>query len=235
MTTRLAEGTTIRIKGTKTGLVVILAEEPPLETLLADLTDRLKTGAGFFRDARVTLSVGNRSLTEEEWQRVRSLLISNGVVLQNVAVTAESSRQTAKSAGLTLISSMTSAQLVRQEARPISTIAESSEGLLIKRTLRSGQSIRHPGHVVILGDLHAGAEVIAGGDIVVWGALQGTAHAGALGDVTAGIYALHLAPTQLRINGYVARPPERDSRQSKPEAARIEGERIIVEAWGRGR
>ena len=105
--------------------------------------------------------------------------------------------------------------------------------MLIRKTMRSGVSVRHPSHVVLLGDLHAGAEIIAGGDIVVWGSLRGIAHAGALGDETSGIYALHLAPTQLRIAGLVARAPEHSGDEGWPEMARVHEGHIVVDAWVR--
>ncbi|MBI4770229.1 MAG: septum site-determining protein MinC, partial [Chloroflexi bacterium] len=56
------------------------------------------------------------------------------------------------------------------------------EAVLVRRTLRSGRSVRHPGHVVIIGDVNPGAEIVAGGDIVVWGRLRGVVQAGAGGD-----------------------------------------------------
>ena len=54
-------------------------------------------------------------------------------------------------------------------------------GILVHRTLRSGQALHHAGHVTLIGDVNPGAEIIAGGDIVVWGKLRGIAHAGAMG------------------------------------------------------
>jgi len=51
------------------------------------------------------------------------------------------------------------------------------ETLYLRQTLRSGQTVRFKGHVVIVGDVHAGSEITAGGDIVVWGELRGIAHA----------------------------------------------------------
>ncbi len=227
--------TTVAIKGTKVGLVVTLADDAPLETIIAELTERLQAGAAFFQSARITLNVGDRALTPEEWLKLRDLVAAHGVILQNVAATAESGRQAARAVGLPLLSLLTALPPVRQESRLTAAPAEGSEGLLVKRSFRSGQVIRHPGHLVILGDVHAGGEVIAGGDIVIWGALRGTAHAGALGDPAVGIYALHLAPTQLRIGSFVARPPEAEDKQHRPEMARVQEGRIVVEPWGRGR
>jgi len=104
--------------------------------------------------------------------------------------------------------------------------------ILTRRTLRSGQAVRHVGHVVIIGDVNPGTEVIAGGSVVVWGRLRGLVHAGALGDDNAIVCALLLAPTQLRIGNHIARPPEGEGRRPKsPEMALVRDGRIVVEAW----
>jgi septum site-determining protein MinC len=224
----------VAIKGAKTGLVVSLAEEPALEAVRGELTERLRQGAAFFRDARITLSVGARVLSVGEWQDLRDLLVAHGVALHNVVATSDQSRQAARAAGIALAAPVSAGPAPRQ-SQTASAPVEDHNGMLIKRNLRSGQSVRHPGHVVVLGDLHAGAEIISGGDIIVWGALRGIAHAGALGDAGSGIYALQLAPTQLRIAQYVARPPESAGDETWPEAARVHDGQIVVESWSRSK
>src|SRR6476661_4379615 len=47
--------------------------------------------------------------------------------------------------------------------------ADPPGALFVRRTLRSGMRIHHDGDVCILGDVNAGAEIVAGGDVVVWG------------------------------------------------------------------
>jgi septum site-determining protein MinC len=104
--------------------------------------------------------------------------------------------------------------------------------LLVRRTLRSGQAIQHPGHVVVIGDVNPGAEVVAAGDVVVWGRLRGLVHAGAMGDDEALVCALRLTPTQLRIGNHIARPPDQERQDDRPpEMARVQGNRIVVEPW----
>lgn len=102
------------------------------------------------------------------------------------------------------------------------------ETLYLRQTLRSGQVVRFNGNVVIVGDVHAGSEITAGGDIVVWGELRGIAHAGAQGNYKAEIRAMRIEALQLRIADYIARRPDRifyhkedaDALLS-PEAARV--------------
>ncbi|HUM69496.1 MAG TPA: septum site-determining protein MinC, partial [Chloroflexota bacterium] len=106
--------------------------------------------------------------------------------------------------------------------------------LLLRETLRSGRSIIHDGHVVIIGDVNAGAEIIAGGDVLVWGRLRGLVHAGAMGDDTAVICALDLNPTQLRIADQIAIAPHDNGRTPYPEQASIKDGQIIAERWKSG-
>src|SRR5512137_112121 len=103
----------VSIKGTKAGLVVTLAEEPPLETVVSELAARLKQGEAFFRDARITLSVGTRALTADEWESLRDLLVANGVTLQNVIAGAQIGQQAARAAGLAVTSPDAGAQAAR--------------------------------------------------------------------------------------------------------------------------
>jgi len=107
---------------------------------------------------------------------------------------------------------------------------KNSEAVIINRTLRSGQRVKHQANVVIVGDVNPGAEVIAGGDIIVFGRLRGVVHAGAGGSKDSQVAALKLNPTQLRIASLIARSPD-DSDNSKLQAERayIENDQIMVE------
>lgn len=100
--------------------------------------------------------------------------------------------------------------------------------MYLRQTLRSGQTVRFNGNIVIVGDVHAGSEVTAGGDIVVWGELRGIAHAGAQGNYKSEIRAMKIEALQLRIADYIARRPDRIyyhkdglETQLSPEVARV--------------
>ncbi len=96
--------------------------------------------------------------------------------------------------------------------------------LYVRQNLRSGQSVSHKGHLVIVGDVNPGAEVMAEGDITIWGTLRGMAHAGIAGNTNSEIRALKFDPIQLRIAHAIARSPDRpraNLHSSGPETARI--------------
>ena len=104
--------------------------------------------------------------------------------------------------------------------------------MYLRQTLRSGQTVSHKGHLIIIGDVNPGAEVMAEGDITVWGSLRGIAHAGIGGNVDCEIRALNLQPIQIRIAHAIARAPDKPrmsySASHGPETARIVAGKIRV-------
>lgn len=115
----------------------------------------------------------------------------------------------------------------RVAAAGTAAAAAGPQVLYHRGTLRGGQALQQLGTVVIVGDVNPGAEVVATGDIVVFGALRGTAHAGAQGDPGARVFALELAPTQLRIAASIA-TGDGARRGREPEVAFIENGRIAI-------
>ena len=121
----------------------------------------------------------------------------------------------------------------KQPVQPLSA-PQPPAVLFLKQTLRSGQAVSHSGHLVIIGDVNPGAEVMAEGDITVWGTLRGVAHAGIGGNTRAEIRALRLQAMQLRIAHAIARAPDRPSKHyanhTGPETARIVNGTIRIAA-----
>lgn len=210
----------ITIKGSKDGLRLQLDEAAAWEDLLGALRGQFRQGTNFFQGAQLIIDIGERALTDTQLTEVLELMQQHGVRPESLASTARASRNAARSAGLA----------ARPLARPAEAEERGGEAGFIARTIRSGQLIRHHGHVTVLGDVNAGGEIIAGGNVIVWGRLRGTVHAGALGDRAAIIGALELAPTQLRIADLIARAPEGQPNRY-PEVAFVEHDQINVEAW----
>ena len=107
--------------------------------------------------------------------------------------------------------------------------------LYVQRTLRSGQSLKSDGNIVIIGDVNPGAEIIAKGDITVWGVLGGIAHAGSDGNNYSRIRALKLHAIQLRIGDIFARRPDtvnipyvQKTDSFVPEEARVSRKHIVI-------
>jgi septum site-determining protein MinC len=218
----------ISIKGIRHGLLVTL-QEGTWESLLAELERRLVASPSFFKGGHVSLDVGKLSLAEDDLRTVRDLLIQHDVTLHAVVSTDHTTEAAAQALGLVIDLGLER----RPPAPELSGLAEPqlSEAALWQRTLRSGQSIRHPGHVIVIGDVNPGAEIVAGGHVVVWGRLRGTVHAGATGDEEATVCALDLSPTQLRIAGYITRSPEERRANPVPEVAAVRDGQIVAMPW----
>jgi septum site-determining protein MinC len=222
---------TVTIKGTSEGLVITLGEGS-FQTILGDLERHLASRASFFLGGRVALRVGERPLSVEQLQTIGTIIQQMGVTLWAVEGTHPTTEVAARELGLEV--------QVRPEASSPQAIAEQVSleemvGIVVKRTLRSGQSIQHAGHVTLIGDVNPGAEIVAGGDVIVWGKLRGTVHAGAMGDDRAVVCALQLAPSQIRIAMHIARPPERGRPPKVPEIASVQEDRIVVERWDKNK
>ncbi len=226
----------IRIRGVRDGLLITLAPRPFAE-LRQQLTAELSPKRDFFQGSQVTLDVGELPLRREQLADLQDLFTANGLLLFTVLAESELTRHAAQE--LNLATRLAGSQ-TDLDGRPLTTSPAApptdknepaAGGLLLKETLRSGRSVYHEGHVVVIGDVNPGAEIIAGGDVVVWGRVRGLVHAGALGDETAVICALALTPTQLRIADQIAIPPAAAPDKLTPEKACIRHGQIIAEPW----
>lgn len=228
----------VSIKGTREGLTITLGAGD-LPSLLEELAHHLTTQGAFFRGGMVALHAGEQSVTREELSRIRDLLAQHEMTLRTVVATNPIAQQAAKDLGLRLVEREPS-QEPKAPRAPSQTLSgathptDGTKGTLIRHLVRSGQVIRHTGHVVIIGDVNPGAEIIAGGDVVIWGRLLGTVHAGAMGNSQAIVCALELNPLQLRIGDLIARPAEGERpRKPCPEVAYVRDNMIVVEPWDR--
>jgi septum site-determining protein MinC len=164
----------------------------------------------------VVLVVRDRLLDNRQLQAIAEALMEVALQLKCVRT---SRRQTA-------VAAATAGYWVEQETltQPFAVKNETpnaplAEPIYFKTTVRSGVTIRHPGTVIVLGDVNPGGEIVADGDILIWGALRGIAHAGAKGDREGYIMALRMEPTQLRIADVVARAPALSPQEFSPEVA----------------
>ncbi len=105
---------------------------------------------------------------------------------------------------------------------------KSSETKFHRGSLRSGMKLEYEGSIVVLGDVNAGAEVIAGENIVVLGILRGVAHAGAKGNMEAMIAAAQIESPQIRIANIV-KEIEKEEEETRKTYAYVKENTIILE------
>ena len=217
------------IKGTKDGLAITLGEGP-LDDVLHEMEARLASGASFFLGGRVALRVHDRPLNAGQLQAIGAIIQRAGMSLWAVE---GSHPTTLVAAGELGLETSLSARVPQDAPSAESLSHRDLPGIVVRRTLRAGQEVKYAGHVTIVGDVNPGAEVVAGGDLIVWGKLRGKVYAGALGDDTAIVCALQLAPSQIRIGSLIAQPPDRARTPKIPEMASVQEGTIIVERWDR--
>lgn len=195
--------------------------------LWQQLKVRLNAGERFWQpNAEVQLMGSDRLLDIRQLQEIAEALLEVELQLKRVHT---NRRQTA-------VAAATAGYCVEQQPLVSSLLSKAStekpqslaEPLYLQMTVRSGVEIRHPGTIVLLGDVNPGGSVIAGGDILVWGRLRGVVHAGAGGNTKSVIMALQMEPMVIRIAKYVARGPETSPAQFFPEVAYVTPQGIRI-------
>jgi len=213
------------------------------EQMWQPLQQRLKGGERFGQEEEtVDLVAQSRLLDERQLQELADRLKEYHLVIQRVytnrrrtAIAAVTAGYSVEQQELPTLLSPDSADPATKELKGAKTSASGkskrlAEPLYLQTTLRSGVEIRHPGTVVVLGDVNPGSSIVADGDILVWGRLRGLAHAGAGGNDRCLIMALRMEPPHVRIGGVVARLPEAPTAELYPEVAYVTPEGIRITA-----
>jgi len=217
----------VTFKGTRDGISITLGDGS-WRDMMHELDGQLNrpSAQSFFRGARVLLETNGRAVEVAQLEELIAMLAQHEMTL--VSVMGEPHAQASFD--------QLRAAIPPPPAPPepvVPVLTTETTPLVMRRTIRSGQVVRHAGMVIVIGDVNPGAEVIADGDVIVWGKLRGVVHAGANGDEYARVGALILAPTQLRIGRYIARAPDEHRVLRWPaETARVHDGRIIIEPWG---
>ncbi len=203
------------IKGNREGLVITISDSFRFSAVLDALDRQLSSAESFFAGASAKVQVKRGSLDSEQMNLLEQLLAVYGMYLDREPVRVQP-----------LVD-----EKVREEGRGQRGY-EPDNTLLVRRTIRSGQSLHYDGNVVVVGDVNPGAEIVCTGDILVLGSLRGVAHAGAEGEMKATVFAFRLEPTQLRIAHLISRAPDGQvPRPGVPEIARIVKDMIEVSIY----
>lgn len=227
----------IDIKGIRDGLLIRVSDHPDF-AVYERLRRELEQKRGFLQGSRVAVELGRRAMNHEQLTGMQRLLADHDLELWAVIAEDGETRVAARDLGLATRLSGSATDLdgnaLAGSPNGASASAKSppaANPLLLRETLRSGRSVWHEGHVIVLGDVNPGAEIIATGNVIVWGRLRGLVHAGAGGDTAAVICALDLNPTQLRIGDQIAVAPNDTRAVAVPEQATIREGQIVAEPW----
>jgi septum site-determining protein MinC len=196
----------IKISQTTEEIVLNVNIVSDIEEICEELESKIVKLKEFYKSAKTPIRITGKLFTESEIERIKKI-IENEIDVE-IAFDEPSNLL-----GLHAIK------------KTFQTETEVSETKYVRTSLRSGQVEEYSGSIVIMGDVNAGGEVIAGGNIAIIGALRGLAHAGAGGNTKALITANSIDSTQIRIANLVK---EVEARVEKCPVCKIEGNEIKV-------
>ncbi|MCB8954758.1 MAG: septum site-determining protein MinC [Ardenticatenales bacterium] len=229
-------GPQVSIKGVREGLLVTIAGGD-YDNVRQELAQTVAEKGSFLRGSQIILSVGSLSLDTAQVAAMQAIFAAEKMEVWGILTESEATKEAARELGLATRLSGSQTDLdgkaLTGEDEPVVANNAGNYALVLRETLRSGRAITHNGHVVIVGDVNPGAQIIAAGDVMVWGRLRGLVHAGAFGDHGAMICALELSPMQLRIADQIAISPDDGIRRAVPERALIRDGQIVAEPWNR--
>jgi septum site-determining protein MinC len=196
----------IKISQTTEEIVLNINVIADIEDICEELESKIVKLKEFYKSARTPIKIKGKLFTDGEMERLKKI-ISNEIEVE------VSFDEPSDLLGLHAIK------------KTFETEVEVSETKYIKTSVRSGQIEEYSGSIVIIGDVNAGGEIIAGGNIAILGTLRGLAHAGAGGNTKAIISANSIDITQIRIANLVK---EVENKTDKCPICRIDGNKIVV-------
>lgn len=196
---------TIQLK--KNEIWIKVKEEAEEKEILESLKEKLVELKKLYKDDTTPIKITGKVLKNKEMEEIQKVIKEK----LNVEIDFESP----KTLGLAGIKKSFNKEI------------KSSETKFSKGSLRSGQKLEYEGSIVIIGDVNAGAEVIAGENIVILGELRGLAHAGAKGNKKAIISANKIDCPQIRIADKI-KEFEKEEKEQK-HAYINEQDEIVIE------
>lgn len=190
-------------------VVIKIDDNAKQEDVIEELDKKMKDLKKMYQDEKTPIRVTGKILTNKELEEIRKIIRSK--------IDVEIKFDTPTTLGLHSIT------------RSYKKDVGMSETTFHKGSLRSGQRLEVEGSLVIIGDVNAGAEVIAADNIAVIGTLRGLAHAGAKGNKEAIIAASTLDAVQIRISNIVKEFDMNEEYVYDNAYIYADGDQIIIE------
>jgi len=159
----------VSIKGVGEGLTIALGDGP-WDMLMDDLAHQLATRERFFQGSRAAVNAGERELGPAELEKISDLLASHGIVLWAVLSEHSGTQEAARKLDLGTRLPGSGVELAGGDRRlepshsapcKQSEAENGSDCMLVRGALRSGRMAQSPGHVVVIGDVNLGTEIVA--------------------------------------------------------------------------
>ena len=193
----------------KEKIVLKLAESAEYIDILQELRKKIPELKKFYNNEKTPILITGKILKNREMDEIKAII--------KEAIDVEIDFEIPKTLGLHSIK------------KSFNKSIKTSETKFHRGSLRSGQRMETEGSLVILGDVNAGAEVVASDNIVVLGNLRGLAHAGAKGNRDAIISAGLIDTVQMRIADIVKEIDRDEEILHKQAYCYVEEDKIIIE------
>ena len=191
----------VAMKGTKSGIVIVLNEEAAFEELKQAVSEKFKESAAFWGEATKAVSFQGKKLSDDEKMQLVDCIQENCHLLIPCITEEDEALETAFQNSIEN----------RQEEIDYST------GQFFKGNLRSGQVLDVETSIIIIGDVKAGAKVVSKGNVIILGSLKGNVYAGSSGNTNAFVVALDMDPVQIRIADTIARSSDKPRKKKEKE------------------
>lgn len=205
----------IILKGSPKGILVSV-DDTDFETGKKELFEKLSASKEFFKGIDLEVFLTSNTLTETEVFELQPEVIK-ALPETNINFIDHEPK------------------MIPKKHSPLDDL-DSDEGItrFLRKTVKTGETVEYDNNIVIIGDVEAGAKVVAGGNIFVLGTLFGTVHAGAGGKRDAAVVAMKLMPEALMISDLSVKVKQSTIKRifsNVPEIAYVEQNSIKIEQY----
>lgn len=196
----------VNFKGTKDGIIALIDLSYSFNTVIKAIEKKISEREDFFRGGKIKFLPTIGSLTENEKDEIDKLL-QNKFNIKSEFIMREDIEKRKK-----------------YEEKKISD----KEFLIVRKILRSGQSIEFHGNLILIGDVNDGAEIKVGGSLFVFGILRGSVLAGLETGKEAIVVATKFKPKRLQIGNYILNESLLKRRRDTITIALVEEDNIVI-------
>jgi septum site-determining protein MinC len=214
----------INIKGTRDGLVILYDPGREIEEIKENLKQKIEAAKDFLRGAKFTL-YQTKPLDAQHREELENICQQYGLIpSSNIRWPVQGGIRFPAKVDIHLPAKQVQDKIVESDE-------EFNRAGMVFSSLRSGQQINYPGNLVLVGDVHPGARVLAHGDVIIMGKCLGDIHAGEPDRAEAVVIALKLAPNRLTIAGVNAEIFDNKSGENNSLIASIKNGKIIFQPY----
>lgn len=203
----------IKIILKKDEIIIKIMQDANYEEVINEIKTKIKKLKKLYKEEKTPIYVTGKNLDNEQMKEVEEIIKKE--------IDVKIDFDSPKELGLSGIKTTFEEDLTVSEVK------------FHKGSLRCGTRMEYEKSIVIIGDVNAGAEIIAGGNIVITGYLRGLAHAGAKGNKKAIICARGIETPQIRIANIVKEliniPEINSNKYAKQDYAYVDGDSIVIE------